>query len=146
MDRRQRKSGRQRQVSAGILPAELSSVLIIQSATMAKRTQRQRSKGWKMPPNTVYVGRPTRWGNPFIVGVAVPYRITRSGALRQTEAKRMIGTAAEAVAFYRAWMLSGQCKGIRRQLHRLAGRDLACWCKPDEPCHADVLLEMANSE
>jgi hypothetical protein len=89
-----------------------------------KRIQRRRTKGWKMPPNTVYVGRPTIWGNPF------------SG-----------GTKEEAVNSFRVDLSQGPLE--RRQLRErakreLRGKNLACWCKPGQPCHADVLLELAN--
>jgi hypothetical protein len=69
----------------------------------------------------VVVARPSRWGNPFRVGVDV-------------------ATAAEAVDAYRAACLVGVDE-VRREL---ADRDLACWCQLDAPCHADVLLEWAN--
>jgi hypothetical protein len=90
---------------------------------MPHRIQRKRSRGWKMPPNTIYVGRPTKWGNPFPVGNGV--------------------TAATAVAYYR----SSQCLHaliISFDLLKLRGKNLACWCALDQPCHADVLLELAN--
>lgn len=86
---------------------------------MPVRIQRKRTRGWKMPPNTVYVGRPTKWGNPHIT----PER-------------------------YRA-MIDGNVwtfpttRDIRRELR---GKNLACWCPLDQPCHADVLLELANKE
>jgi hypothetical protein len=100
---------------------------------MAKRIQRKRTKGWRMPPNTVYVGRPSIWGNPFKVvegdtpmSVLTWYRLWLTG-------KKMIGGG-----------------GLRRltvisRLPELRGKDLACWCPLDQPCHADVLLEIANS-
>lgn len=92
-----------------------------------KRIQRRRTKGWKMPPNTIYVGRPTKWGNPFFVGHHFP-------------------TSKEAVAAYRQWLdssLPGQ-KLKYEDISELRGKNLACWCGADIPCHADVLLEMAN--
>lgn len=92
---------------------------------MPERVQRRRIRGWRMPANTVYVGRPTRWGNPFHVGLQ--------------------GDAAECVRAYRSWLrtMPGLVADIRLAL---AGKDLACWCPPGQPCHADVLLEIANSE
>lgn len=94
---------------------------------MPKRIQRKRTKGWKMPPNAVYVGRPSRWGNPFIVG-----KLSEYGDVPDKET---------AVAFYRAWI----DKGLQRIriVSELRGKDLACWCGSG-PCHADVLLELAN--
>ena len=102
--------------------------------THPKRIQRKRTKGWKMPPNTVYVGRPTVWGNPFIVG---------HGLTNET-----------AVVEFLKW-LKGQTAtgggGLRRitilhSIPELRGKDLACWCPLDQPCHADVLLEIANAD
>lgn len=111
------------------------------------RIQRKRTKGWKMPPNTVYVGRPGEWGNPFVVG--------------------QHGDAAECVRLYRLCILSQEKPGTlnREQLKAanaawpdafampcqktaklfLRGKNLACWCPLDQACHADVLLELANS-
>ena len=97
-----------------------------------KRIQLSRKKGWKMPPNTVVVSRPGRWGNPFRVGVA---------SFNKNEAG--LTTPAEAVRKFREWVLSnsGRVSAIQNDLR---GKNLACWCKPGEPCHADVLLEVAN--
>lgn len=91
---------------------------------MAERVQRRRTAGWRMPANTVYVGRPSKWGNPFPV---------------------VAGDHAGAVAAYRRWLaerLDVLGPMIRAEL---AGRDLACWCPPGRPCHADVLLAVAAS-
>ena len=105
-----------------------------------KRIQRRRTKGWKMPPNTIAVTRPNKWGNPFRVGMVFPvgdYLCT-------------IKTPAEAVALFRAFV---ECRPSRVKLIRekLRGKNLACWCPLIDkdghpcPCHADVLLEIANT-
>lgn len=91
---------------------------------MPKRIQRKRKKGWMMPEGTVYVGRPSKWGNPFRVGRHYP---TATAAVR---AFRVY--AAHHAYFNPNW------------LEPLRGKDLACWCKLSDPCHADVLLELAN--
>ena len=70
----------------------------------------------------VYVGRPTKWGNPFVIGVH--------------------GTREEVVALYREYILNSRLKD---ELHELTGRNLICWCAP-LACHADVLLELSNKE
>lgn len=93
---------------------------------MPKRIQRKRTKGWRMPPNTVYVGRPTKWGNPFIAENPEEH--------------------AEVVAAYQEWMNSLIARGYNHDFNELRGKDLACWCPPDRPCHADVLLKLANGE
>jgi hypothetical protein len=99
---------------------------------MSARIQRRRTAGWRMPAGAVYVGRPTRFGNPFPADYFGRER---------------------AVTLYRQWLAGGDHLGYanagqrRRRildgLPELAGRDLACWCPPGEACHADVLLELA---
>jgi hypothetical protein len=90
---------------------------------MPQRIQRKRSKGWRMPEGAVYVGRPSKWGNPWRAGWGI------------TE------TAEEAVTAFRAAIDAGGFD----DLSELRGKDLACWCRLDQPCHADVLLELANT-
>jgi len=107
-----------------------------------QRIQRKRTKGWRMPPNTVYVGRPTEWGNPFTVG-GNPSRFS-------TELPSVCETATDTVACYRyyvaQWMMITRGTWVRG----LKGKNLACWCPVydingvRQPCHADVLLEIAN--
>lgn len=85
-----------------------------------KRIQLRRTKGWRKPANTVVVSRPSIWGNPFTI-----VEHGRDGA----------------VALYRQ-MLAG--RGHLKLRRDLQGKNLACWCPLDKPCHADVLLELAN--
>ena len=95
---------------------------------MPKRIQRKRTKGWRMPPGAVYVGHPTKWGNPFAVGGD--------------------GTAQACVDLYRWFRFSHSIDfklNVPEVKAELRGKDLACWCPLDQPCHADVLLEIANS-
>lgn len=100
-----------------------------------KRIQRKRTKGWKMPEGAVYVGRPTQWGNPWLADVSY------YGSL---ESARFC-----TVALYQQW-LQGTHNSTTLpptpDLAPLRGKDLACWCPLDQPCHADVLLELANAE
>ena len=84
------------------------------------RVQRKRTKNWRMPENTIYVGRPSRYGNPWVVG------------------KQGIETAQEAVDLYRYHLKD------RNLFPELRGKNLACFCPLDKPCHADILLEIAN--
>lgn len=88
-----------------------------------QRIQLRRSKGWRMPPNTVKVTRPGKWGNPYSVA----------------EYGREL-----AVKNYRL-RLDGLVQIGAVDLAELRGKNLACWCKPGEACHADVLLDAANS-
>jgi len=85
-----------------------------------RRIQRKRSRGWRMPKNTVYVGRPTRWGNPFEIGKD--------------------GDREEVIKKYREW-LRDKLKEDPNFLEPLRGKDLACWCPLNKPCHVDVILE-----
>lgn len=98
------------------------------------RVQLQRTKGWRMPPNTVKVDRSTRYGNPFRVGdpgiADVRVSIERfERALRSGELTRG----------------KPDSPFVRKHLRAaLRGKNLACWCPLGGPCHADLLLEIAN--
>jgi hypothetical protein len=104
------------------------------------RVQLRRTAGWRMPPNTVSVARPTRFGNPWTVAAAI-------------EAGYPIH-----VQYFREWVTDqpGSLTAmldqgehllarLREGLPGLRGKNLACWCPLDQPCHADVLLELANA-
>ena len=99
---------------------------------MPKRIQHRRYT--TLPPNTRLIARPSRFGNPFKIG---ENGLTRS----------------DAIAMFRRW-IEGKLPDIepeRRQrllasLPELRGQHLACYCKPGEECHGDVLLELANRE
>lgn len=126
---------------------------------MPIRIQRQRTKGWRMPRGAVYVGRPSKWGNPFAVKRLYDYGYDRQayGVLEAVELGQsgvtVLGftsthdSAAEArqraVRLYRAAIENGR---LKVDASPLRGRDLVCWCPLDQPCHADVLLEIANRE
>lgn len=105
----------------------------------AHRIQRKRTKGWRMPEGAVYVGRPGGLGNPFRVGEQKwIHRDNDGSVLIVTPA-----TAQDAVDSFREYYENNPL--IREDVAmNLAGRDLACWCPLDQPCHADVLLEWAN--
>ncbi|MEU6023481.1 DUF4326 domain-containing protein [Micromonospora sp. NPDC047134] len=92
-------------------------------AAGVRRVQRRRSAGWRMPTGAVYVGRPSRFGNPFTVGVDAVDR-------------------ADAVAKFAAWLVADPVL-LARVRRDLAGRSLACWCPLTQPCHADVLIVAA---
>jgi hypothetical protein len=142
------------------------------------RIQRRRVKGWRMPPDAIYVGRGSRWGNPYRVGEALarvpaldgsPWepedRISANGyehpyfhpGGRVTRHVSRLMTVEQVVQAYR-WEFERH-GGIRRHgwakagdLEQLRGKNLACWCPLGDaqgnrvPCHADVLLELANRE
>lgn len=94
-----------------------------------QRVQRKRVKGWRAPEGAVYVGRPSRWGNPFVA----------SRLVTRAEAVRSFRDALEG----RRPAPDGMCG--RAEIAALRGRPLMCWCPHDVPCHADVLLELANA-
>lgn len=102
---------------------------------MTDRIRLSRVKGWRLPDDAVKVDRATKWGNPFVVGVD--------------------GSAAECVDLYRKLLAGLVCVSAKAPIdrqhrtrsvvltdwHELAGKRLACWCRPDAPCHADALAE-----
>ena len=76
------------------------------------------------PPGAVYVGRPTKWGNPYVIGKD--------------------GTREEVIQKYREWFFCSGAAELQREARKeLTGKDLVCWCAP-KPCHADILLEFVN--
>jgi uncharacterized protein DUF4326 len=75
-------------------------------------------------PNSVYVGRPSKYGNPFEIG--------------------QDGTRQEVIAKYKEWINQPEQAGLRAEMRReLKGKDLVCWCAP-QACHADIILKGVN--
>lgn len=122
---------------------------------MAERIQLSRAKGWRMPPNTVKVDRSTIYGNPFRVGED-PSKTSQWWSLSEEFRRRFHGDrsrwpwairdAAEAVEAFRELATGRERETlIHIAQHDLRGKNLACWCKLGAPCHADVLLELANA-
>jgi hypothetical protein len=106
---------------------------------MSQRIQRKRIKGWKMPENTVYVGRPSKWGNP--------YRVVFYNGLWRVKSPELhfyLSFESEDRARHHAVSLFEQYASQLQGIEELRGKDLACWCRLDEPCHADVLLELLS--
>lgn len=93
---------------------------------MPQRIQRKRTKGWRMPEGAVYVGRKSKWGNPFRIGDDVA---------GMTDEPMDATDVCHQFALFTAPSLP---------VIELRGKDLACWCALDQPCHADVLIELAN--
>ena len=165
---------------------------------MPTRIQRRRTKGWRMPEGAVYVGRGSRWGNPFQYRTPAGLVRYRPDAADEWEYEGRISadgmrhdyfhpdghvtayhvryaTVPEILELYRRALVSPdrgmvgaypsnnghlityrprpgthpcQIETVTPSMVRteLAGRDLACWCPLDQPCHADVLLSVANPE
>jgi hypothetical protein len=102
------------------------------------RVQLSRKKGWRMPDNTVSVARPGRWGNPFKVG--------DNASQFSTALPSEVGNVAEAVACFRYYADTWNSLQAGKWAEPLRGKNLACWCPLGQPCHADVLLELANTQ
>ena len=97
------------------------------------RVQRKRTKGWKMPENTVYVGRPTKYGNPFIANFVEPI-------------SNLFITNEMAVGRFESYFNNLSPTDKEKIIEDLKGKNLACFCPLDKPCHADFLLEIVNAE
>lgn len=111
------------------------------------RVQRKRTKGWRMPENTVYVGRGSRWGNQCRVvqqGKHGPFDLERDGVGFIGQSTGIEAARENAAARYRDYIRAGLVPSEAEIFLHLAGKNLACWCPLDQPCHADVLLELAN--
>lgn len=89
-----------------------------------QRVKMRRTRGWRKPPDTVYVGRPTRFGNPF--------RAAEHGS-------------EYAVRLFEEWIRRPANRALLAEARRtLKGKNLGCWCPLGAPCHADVLLRLVN--
>ena len=105
-----------------------------------KRIQMSRQRPWRVDnPDAVIVARPSKWGNPFAIGLWYG----SSGPNGEWSRSIHIYDRADAAAEYRRAARLGH-PGIPSDLSPLRGKDLACWCPLDQPCHADVLIELAN--
>lgn len=113
---------------------------------MPDRIQLSRAKGWRMPADTINVsrGRGRVFGNPFTVADAIEVACVKPEKAQafvvecfanwlRGDRQNWMGRESDAAA-----------EAILARLPELRGKNLACWCKPGTPCHADVLLEIAN--
>ena len=98
---------------------------------MPKRIQFKRKKGFKLPENCVRVTRPSRFGNPYKIGSPRPFE------------RGNIETIEEVLQLFEDQLLF-EMQGNPKYLESLRGKDLACFCKIENPCHADILLQYAN--
>jgi hypothetical protein len=80
----------------------------------------------------VYIGRPSKWGNPFT-------RISD----RNTLAEYVIGPEEDAIEAYRTWLTEGEGQYLLKDIEELRGKKLGCWCSPKR-CHGDVLVELLH--
>lgn len=77
----------------------------------------------------VYIGRPSKWGNPFT-----------HVSDRKTKAKFIVQSREEAIQRYEEYLFSS---GLIEDIVELRGYVLGCWCKP-QACHGDVLVRLLN--
>lgn len=127
-------------------PARLPSAGVAAALPVVRgrRICRPRRRGIKLPEGTVYVGRPTMWGNPFM---GRRWAHAKSVNLH----RRWLDGDLAALSLERLGFCPGEVEALFRlrirvltNLHRLAGHDLACWCPLSSPwCHAEVLLDLA---
>ena len=114
------------------------------------RIQRRRTRGWRSHANAIYVGRPSLWASPIRVHrLGSAWAVTPAwGDRLLTKTRTRREAHATAVALYRELLEADErpwwFNARREDVAALAGKDLMCWCPPDLPCHADVLLELAN--
>jgi len=101
---------------------------------MAKRIQRKRTRGWKMPENAMSVTRPGRYGNPWKIGQRIDDDCVPNGYT--------ILDGPTCLELFENHCTS-RLMDDPKWLEPLRGKDLACFCPPDQPCHADVLLKLA---
>ena len=85
----------------------------------------------KKEPYDVYIGRPSKWGNPYSHDP-------------NTTAKFRVNTREEAIEAYRKYITEGSGIYLLRDLHELKDKTLGCWCKP-KSCHGDILKELAEA-
>lgn len=150
----------------GLTPVTSQHAPLIAAPRRPARIQMTRQRPWRADhPDAVIVARPTKWGNPFAAKIPASDRGGPGEAGQATMTRQMLADE------YREWLLvpttkwanrpeSAQGDTARTSLMGvpfagrptldeiradLAGRDLACWCPLDQPCHADVLLELANA-
>lgn len=103
------------------------------------RLQYRRTKGFKLvSPNglpNVCVDRRNRWGNPYVVGEVAYVKSGNSDSLVPVQI-----TIEDCLTLFRDY--AQQMAEVAQK--ELRGKNLVCWCKIDQPCHADIWLEIAN--
>ena len=107
---------------------------------MPERIQLSRRKGWRKPENTVVVSRPSKWGNPYTLEWAHNY--WAEYAYSDAQLREAVVEHFNTDLLFVDDFDYPSFEMIRAELR---GKNLACWCPLDQPCHADVLLEVANA-
>lgn len=104
------------------------------------RIRLSRAKGYRMPEGTVKIDRSTIFGNPFTVALCGRTEAVRLHRRWLCTSEPLPVTELEMVE------LSKRKQDVFTALHELRGKNLACWCHDNQPCHGNTLLEMANAE
>jgi len=120
---------------------------------MSETTRGQYQRGTKLEPGQSLVARPSKWGNPFRVisergkhqwlfRVLIPGEPCFGDFVHKSDAH------GKSVKLYRQWFEEKVASdpAFKRELRVLLGQELMCYCAPDMPCHADVLIEYLNKE
>lgn len=110
-------------------------------ALIPHRVQLSRRKGWRMPPNTVSIARPHRWGNIFRVGSTGWIPVDSTGVWSKEPHAPL--TREQAVQCFQ-FSAEFQLRADPHYFDDLRGRNVACFCRLDQACHGDVILELAN--
>lgn len=116
------------------------------------RVQRKRTKGFKTPEDTIYVGRPTKYGNPFKLdpdGTILCFSVNRKLLDPWIVFSDESGHSVEdIVELYELWikgrMLDFEFLPLPPKIEELKGKNLSCFCSIEKPCHVDILLTVAN--
>lgn len=117
---------------------------------MVERLRLSRKSGFRLPESAASVARPSRFGNPFKIGDRLPEEYGGDPISDAETAVRLYRKALERTLqgvrrgdeYNPIWEKFGSPDNLRFELETLRGKDLACWCKAGDPCHADVLLEV----
>lgn len=126
---------------------------------MATRIQRKRQRGWKNPPSTHYVGRPSKWSNPFrdMGDITYVWAGHRRKILSPWVYYGLVATTGGAANLFRDMLFfpykheaepetKAHFQTIRDSIGELKQYEhLACWCSLDKPCHVDAIIELMNS-
>ena len=105
---------------------------------MPQRIQRKVGKGWRTPPDTVYFGRGSKWANPYSPRVSVQSNV--GGAYQRLTAEEALARYCRELPYF-----IDETTG-HLDISELRGKNLMCWCEIGSPCHADVLLDVANRD
>lgn len=116
-----------------------------------RRVQLRRTKGWRMPPNTVKADRSTILGNPFHNRKLPRAKLVRlhrhwlKHGITKRAVERIVGQKVTRHNPMTWFTLALHRSIVRGRLSELRGVNMACWCPPREPCHVDTLIELANA-